>query len=255
MSNIICITSQIARSGKTAAAVGIATAYALLEKKTLLIDCDPQGVATNWAGFSRQAQKANIYHAFMGQVPADDIILQHDLEYLSVLPAGIEFFQAEHKLAVKPGKEMILHRIVKRLAGKYEFVIVDSPSTLGFFTICSLAAADWAVIPVNAKNSSFFGLDHLLDIIRMVRGELNPNLKVAGMVMTMNGDKHDVPDTDSEQPFNEIADSIFKRRIPRDETVALSHAKCLPVQLLDIMSKGAQSYLELAIELNSRTGQ
>ena len=244
MSKIICIASQIAGTGKTATAVSLATSFALMEKSTLLIDCDPQAVATRWMGLDDQRLDTTLYHAFMGQTPLDEIVTGSQIDYMSILPSQIDLFQVEHKLAVKPGKEMILRKQVQKISHHYDYIIIDSPPTLGYFTICAMATADWLIIPIRCHLHGAVPLNHLLDVAGIVRNELNPDLKIAGRLLTFSDGN-----LESAQSFPIDGGNLFSTSIPIDLEIKNAFYHGRPIQLHDIMSLGAISYLNFSVEL------
>ncbi len=248
MANIICISNQIAGSGKTTTAVSLAASFALMEKKTLLIDCDPQAVATRWMGISDQDPALTIYDAFMGQVSLDKVIRKCHPEFLSILPSRIDLFQAEHKLAVKPGKEMILRKLTEKISSSYDVMIMDSPPTLGFFTVCAMAAADWVILPIPDPFQGRAPLNHMMDVIGMVQDELNPGLKFAGLLATRcNGNREFSPTMSGNGLRSGV--TLFETRIPNDGMFREAYDQGRPIQLHNIMSEGARSYLNLSVEL------
>lgn len=248
MSKIICIANQIADTGKTATAVSLAASFALMEKSTLLIDCDPQAAATRWLGLDEKKLDLSLYHAFIGRASFADIIVSHQIPCLSILPSQIGLFQVEHQLAVKPGKEMILRKQVQKISSSYDYIIIDSPPTLGFFTVCAMASADFMMIPVRYGLNETSALNHLLEVADMVRNELNPDLKTIGRILTFYGGL-----THSEQCFpvnigKGNTGKLFSTTIPNDRIFQEAFNNGRPIQLHDIMARGTQSYLDLAVE-------
>lgn len=244
MSKIICIANQIAGTGKTATAVSIAISFALMEKSTLLIDCDPQAVATRWMGLDDQRLNTTIYHAFMGQASIDEIAITSQIDYMSILPSQIDLFQVEHKLAVKPGREMILRKLVQKISQRYDYIIIDSPPTLGYFTICAMATADWMIIPIRCQSRGAAPLNHLLNVAGIVRNELNSDLKIAGRLLTFyNGNMELL------QNFPMDGGKLFLTSIPNDPKIQDAFHHGQPIQLYDILSPGARAYLNTSVEL------
>ncbi len=249
MSKTISIASQRDGSGKTSTAVNIASSLAIFEKKTLLIDCDPQGYATAWTGLTKKGFSHNLYQAFIGKVDPTNIILDSDIESLKIIPAKIELFQVENKLAVKPGKEMILGKIIQEISRNFEYIIIDTPSSLGFFTICSLAASDWVLVPLRCHSSALEEFSHLLEIVQMVRDQLNSGLKLAGIIFTMCDKIEEINAYFPENALKHIEKTIIKTTIPKDKAISDSFIKGQPVALYDVMSTSAESYFDLSKEL------
>lgn len=249
MNNIISIAGHRDGVGKTTTAVNIAASLAILEKKTLLIDCDPHGAATTYMGVDTKTVSHHLYQAIMGILPARDIIAHSEIDFLHLIPAKIDLFQVEHKLSVKPGKEMGLRNICQDLSGEYDYIIIDSPSSLGFFTICALAASNWVMIPMQCQPYALEELGQLLEVIQLVQNQLNPHLKVAGSVFTMCDTFPEITDHFSEDAFHQIKNIAVSTTIPNDRTIQESYDIGKPAALCDMMSRASISYFNLTVEL------
>ncbi len=249
MLKTISIASQRDGTGKTSTAVNIASSLAIFEKKTLLIDCDPQGYATVWTGLTKKGFSHNLYHAFIGKVSPADIIHDSDIEFLKIIPAKIDLFLVEHKLAVKPGKEMILRKIVQDISENFEYIIIDTPSSLGFFTICSLAASDWVLVPLRCETTALEDFSYLLEIVQMVRDQLHSGLKLAGILFNMCENINEINTYFTKKLIKPIEKTILATTIPKDTAISDSLKKGKPVALYDVMSNGAESYFDLSKEL------
>jgi chromosome partitioning protein len=249
MSKIISIISQKEGAGKTTTAVNIATSLALFEKKTLLIDCDPQCHLTQYGGIWPQENHETLYHGFMGKAAANALTKKTSIDYLNCIPSKPDLFLTEHKLAIKPGKELILKKIIQEIKNEFQYIIIDSPSSLGFFTICSMAAADWALLPVTCTPSTVDELSNLLEILKMVQEQLNPDLKIAGTLFNRCSGIDEVNRYFSEDDLKHIPQKTFMTTIPADETISKSYSSGKPVALYDIMAKAAQVYFDLSVEL------
>lgn len=249
MSKIICVASQKAGVGKTTTAVNIATSFALFEKKTLLIDCDPQGDAGDCMGIEKNKLSSDLYDVFMGKTSEKDVSVDSGLDFLKILPSRLNLVRAEHKLSLKPGKEMTLHRVVQNVSDDYDFIIIDSPSSLGFFTVCAMAASDWLLVPLKCQYYALESFRHLLEVVHMVRHELNSTLKIAGILLTMCDNQNELLSTFSENDIKSIKDILFSVTIPYSKKYHNNSGVCKPFALDDIQSTGAASYFSLSFEL------
>ncbi|RJP77895.1 MAG: ParA family protein [Desulfobacteraceae bacterium] len=249
MTKTISIISQKEGVGKTTIAANIAATLALYEKKTLLIDGDPQSHLTRYAGIRPMEITDTLYHAFMGKASAGQVAVQTPIAYLTFIPSGPSLFLTEHRLAIKPGKELILKKIIQEIKNDFQYVIIDSPSSLGFFTICAMAASDWSILPAACNVSTREALSDLDEIIKMVQDQLNPDLKIAGTLWNMCSGK-DGPDRFlSEGERKQIPYPSFKTTIPRDDMVQKASRSGKPVALCDIRSEAAQAYFDFSVEL------
>lgn len=249
MSQTISIISQKEGVGKTTIAANIAATLALYEKKTLLIDCDPQSHLTRYAGIRPVETAETLYHAFMGKASAGQLAVKTPIDYLTFIPSSPSLFPTEHRLAIKPGKELILKKIIQEIKNDFQYVIIDSPSSLGFFTICAMAASDWSILPAACNGSTREELFDLDEIITMVRNQLNPNLKIAGILLNQCSGKDDPDRLLSENEQKPIPHPLFTTTIPLDETIRKSSRSGKPVALFDIRSEAAQAYFDFSAEL------
>ncbi len=251
MSRILTIANQKGGVGKTTTAVNLAASLAAAEHRTLLIDVDPQGNAGSALGIRRDESEKSIYEVLMDGLPLRDAVRKTELKYLDLVPASQHLVGAELELATVEGRESRLRSAVASIASEYEFIIIDCPPSLGLLTLNGLVAAKGVMIPLQCEYYALEGLADVLKTIELVKGSANPDLKVDGIVLTMYS-----PNNLANQVADEIrrtfANQVFQTIIPRNVRLseAPSHGK--PILLYDVASKGCQSYLDLAREVEQR---
>jgi chromosome partitioning protein len=249
MGKIITIVNQKGGVGKTTTAINLAASLALAEKEILLIDTDPQGNATSGLGIPREGIERSLYDVYAGRCGIEDALQTTVVEHLSILPSTIDLLGAEVELVGKEGRERILYNSVNLVRESYRYIFIDCPPSLGLLTLNALAAADSVLIPVQCEYYALEGLGHLTNTLRRVRGSLNPDLEIEGIVLTMHDARNNLSEEVAREVRKHFGDKVFQTVIPRNVTLgeAPSHGK--PAILYDIRSKGAQSYLSLAKEI------
>jgi chromosome partitioning protein len=253
MSRILTIANQKGGVGKTTTAVNLAASLAAAERRTLLIDVDPQGNAGSALGIRRDESEKSIYEVLIDDLPLADAIRKTELKFLDLVPASKHLVGAELELAEHDGRESRLRRAVATVAGDYEYIVIDCPPSLGLLTLNGLVACQGVIIPLQCEYYALEGLADVLKTIELVRAAANPGLSVDGIVLTMFS-----PNNLANQVADEIrrtfASQVFQTVIPRNVRLseAPSHGK--PILLYDVASKGCQSYLELAREVTARFG-
>jgi len=253
MGHIICIASQKGGTGKTTTAVNLAAALAILEKQTLLVDCDPLGNATTGVGIDKGLISSSLYHALVGTARVRDVVVDTMLDYLQIMPARIDLLRAEAQTKGKSTGTVMRH-MLRDIAWDYDYIIIDSPPSLGFLTISAMASADFLILPLQYQIFSFEGLSQLLMVVKKIRNSINPDLKIAGILFTMCGNTPTNGQSNDIDALGRIQHKIFQTRIPWDTVLsdAANHTK--PAALLDMMSQGANAHMELAQELMDTVG-
>ncbi len=249
MSEVIAIINQKGGVGKSTTAINLAACLGDLGKSALVVDFDPQGNATSGFGVDKDALKNDVYDALMNDVPMEDVIVPSPVKGVDVAPATIQLAGAEIELVSVMARESVLRYVLEHVRETYDYVFLDCPPSLGLLTVNALVAADSLLIPIQCEFYALEGLSKLLESMRMVKGRLNPNLDIFGVVMTM----YDVRTTLSRQVVEEVrgyfGDKVFSSIIPRNVKLSEAPSHGLPINLYDPRSKGALAYAELAKEV------
>jgi chromosome partitioning protein len=251
VTRILAIANQKGGVGKTTTAVNLAASLAAGEQRTLLIDLDPQGNAGSGLGIPKVAG-SSMYDVLVGGVPIAQIRKPTELKFLEIAPAHRDLVGAEIELVGFPRREFRLREALTEIASEYEYILIDCPPSLGLLTVNALAAAQAVLIPLQSEYYALEGLTDLTQTVEAVRADLNPQLQVEGIVLTMfdprNNLAHQVA-TDVRQFFGP---KVYETVIPRNVRLSESPSHGKPILLYDIESRGCQSYLALARELELR---
>lgn len=244
---ILAVVNQKGGVGKTTTAVNLAASVATAEKRTLLVDFDPQGNASSGVGVRPGSRESTIYDVLIGERSLADVIVPTDIATLHVAPATQDLTAAELELIDDEHRATRLRDAIASVASGYDYVFIDCPPTLGLLTLNALAAADRVLVPLQCEYYALEGITSLMATIDRVKHGVNPELGVEGVVLTMfdprNNLSHQV--ADEVRGHFRVFDTVIPRNVRLSE--APSHGK--PAILYDVQSKGAQAYLKLAGEL------
>jgi chromosome partitioning protein len=250
---IIAITNQKGGVGKTTTAINLAAALATADQRVLLVDGDPQGNATSGLGITVPADSSTLYEVLLDSKSANRAICRSvHLPKLDVLPATPDLAGAEVELVNEPDRESRVARALSPERLNYDFVLIDCPPSLGLLTVNMLAAADSIIIPLQCEYFALEGLSQLLRTVQMVKEAINPDLRVAGVLLTMYDSRLNLSRQVAEDARQHFGDLVFRTVIPRNIRLAEAPSYGKPILLYDIASVGATSYLAVAKELMTR---
>ncbi|MHB8138653.1 MAG: ParA family protein [Smithellaceae bacterium] len=253
MNKIICIANQKGGVGKTTTAINLSASLAAANKKTLLIDADSQGNSTSGLGIDRMLYgKANFYHAMIGQVTLDSVIVQTALPNLDMIPSNQDLIGLEVEFVHLEDREVRLRQLLASLEKTYDFIIIDCPPSLGFMTVNALVAADSLIVPLQCEYYAMEGLGYLLNTVKLVKANLNPELSLGGILLTMFDQRNSLAHRVAEDVRKHLGNKVFKTLIPRNVRLSESPSHGLPIILYDVKSRGSVAYMELADEILRR---
>lgn len=254
MAKIISVANQKGGVGKTTTAINLASLLAAAEKKTLLVDIDPQ--ANSSSGLSINNHDPSIYQVIIGDEDIESVIIESYMPFLDLLPANINLVGAEIEMVGISGREGMLKSALSRVNENYEFVIIDCPPSLGLLTLNALAAANSVLIPVQCEYFALEGLGQLLNTINIVKKHFNPELSIEGVLLTMFDTRLKLSHQVAEEVRKYFGEKVYNTVINRNVRISESPSYGKPIILYDALSSGARNYMAFAsevIEKNSIT--
>jgi chromosome partitioning protein len=253
MAHIIAIANQKGGVGKTTTAVNLAASLAIAERRTLLLDADPQGNATSGVGLAKHELQLSLYDSLVeGRPPREVILPAPGLPHLSVLPATQDLVGAELQLVERPNREAALRHVIETIQGDYDYIVVDCPPSLGLLTLNVLAAANTVLIPIQCEYYGLEGISQLLNTVRLVQQNFNPGLAICGVLLTMYDSRLNLCRQVAEDAKEYFGAKMFVTPIPRNVRLAEAPSFGKPILLYDVQSVGAKSYLAVGQELIRR---
>jgi len=250
MGRVTAIANQKGGVGKTTTAVSLAAALAIAERRTLLIDIDPQCSATKGLGV-KAGPAGDMYSVLSGEIGLDEILVPTELGYLTVAPASRDLVGIELDLVSATGREFRLKEALAGVRDRYDQILIDCPPSLGLITVNALAAADGILIPVQCEYLALEGVSQMVETLQRIQASINPELTIEGVLLTMFDDRTNL----ARQVVNDIREffkeKVFASVIPRNVRLGEAPSFGRPILLYDIKSKGAEAYMNLAREVIS----
>lgn len=249
MGKIITICNQKGGTGKTTSAINIAVFLAVAAKKVMLIDLDPQANATSGSGLNKHNIVKSTYHVLLEELDIKDVLQPSSIPNLVIAPSNLDLTGAEVELVGSLGREYRLKRALEKIKDEFDFMIIDSPPSLGLLTINGLCAADSVLIPVQCEFYALEGLTQLNNTIRLVKDNINPNLTIEGVLLTMADFRTNLTKEVIQEVRNHFKDKVYRTVIPRNIRLTEAPSFGKPIFLYDNNSLGAQKYQELCREI------
>jgi len=252
LGKIIAIANQKGGVGKTTTAINMGACLAVLEKKILLVDADPQANSTSGLGIETHPGQLTVYDCMINNVPAAEAIIKTATPNLSILPSHIDLVGAELELVSRMRREYTLQTVLDKVRDEYDYILIDCMPSLGLLAVNALTAADSVLIPIQTEIYALEGLQKLKNTISLVKEHLNPNLKIEGIVMTMYDSRLRLANMILEEVRQNLSDTLYTTIIHRNSKISESPSMKAPVIMYDAASTGSMNFMQLALEFLKR---
>lgn len=252
MGKIVSFSNQKGGVGKTTTCVNMAAYIAADGKKVLLVDMDPQGNATTGLGFSKSSLQQSVYNVLIDDERASENITKTEVDNLDLLPSNIDLAGAEVELVYKKSREKVLKNALEEIRSQYDYIMIDCPPSLGLLTINALACADSVIIPIQSEYYALEGLSQLMNSISLVKKQLNPNLEVDGVVLTMYDSRSLISKQIAEEIKKFFTKRLFEIVVPRNVRLVEASSYGKPIMIHDPKCTGARAYKALSLEYLDR---
>lgn len=249
MAQIICIANQKGGVGKTTTAINLSAALAVSERRTLIVDCDPQGNATTGMGLDKSQITKTLYHGLIGNASAKELILDSEIDTLKIMPSKVELIGFEIEMMPNPDRDACLKKLLKEVDADFDYIIIDCPPSLSLLTVNAMTAADAVLITLQCEFYALEGLGQLLQTVKRIKQQLNPGLDIAGILLTMYDKRTNLSRQVAEDAEKYFKSLVFQTAIPRNVRLGEAPSFGKPILLYDATSTGAESYLSLAKEI------
>lgn len=249
MGRIIALANQKGGVGKTTTAINLAASLASLEKRVLVVDADPQANASSGLGVDTSALRQTIYECLCTNTPASDVIIPTGVEGLDIIPSHIDLAGADLELLERKDREFVLREVLRPVADRYDYIIIDCSPSLGVITVNALVAAHSVIIPVQCEYFALEGISKLLGTVKIVKTRLNPHLEIEGFLMTMYDSRTRLNNQIYEEVKRHFDKLVFETVIQRNVKLGEAPSHGLPALLYDAESRGAVNHLQLAREI------